>query len=186
MTTFDELWFLADEASQQAEQAYHTLDERYDDFREQERTERVSRRRFRTLAARVRQSGAPFGAHTIVYRDSGALLLVRHDGVDKWVLPGGGVDGDETFRKAAERELDEEAGIDAEYDGLAMATRVRIECDHYRTWGVLPIFEARATTYDPRIEDPDEEISDARWFAELPPDTRDRQDLVEWRRQRSL
>ncbi|EJN61603.1 NUDIX domain-containing protein [Halogranum rubrum] len=186
MTTFDELWFLADEADQQAEQAYHTLDERHDDFLQHDRTKRVSRRRFRTLATRVRQSGAPFGAHTIVYRDSGALLLVRHDGVDKWVLPGGGVDGDETFREAAERELAEEAGVDAEYDGLAMATRVHIECDGYRTWGVLPVFEARALTYEPHIDDPDEEISDARWFTDLPPDTRDRADLVEWRRQRSL
>lgn len=186
MTTVDQLWFLADEASQQAEQAYHTLDDRHDGFVEHERTNRVSRPRFRTLATRIKRSGAPFGAHTIVYRDSGELLLVRHDGVDKWVLPGGGVQSAETFREAAERELDEEAGIDAEYDGLAMATRVQIECDSYRTWGVLPIFEARAASLEPTIADPDDEISDARWFADLPPDTRDRADLVAWRRQRSL
>ena len=186
MTTVDQLWFLADEASQQAEQAYHTLDERHDEFVEYERTRQVSRGRFRTLATRVKQSGAPFGAHTIVYRESGELLLVRHDGVDRWVLPGGGVDPDESFREAAERELAEEAGVDADYDGLAMATRVRIECDSYRTWGVLPVFEARAASLEPTISDPDDEISDARWFADLPPDTRDRADLVAWRRRRSL
>lgn len=186
MTTINGLWFLADESSQRAEQAYHRLREKYTDFIRQTRTRQVSRRRFRTLATRVKQSGAPFGAHTIVYRDSGELLLVRHEGVDKWVLPGGGVEFEETFRAAAERELAEEAGIDADYEGLAMATRIDIECDAYRTWGVLPIFVARAASVEPSVDDPDGEISAARWFADLPPDTRDRDDLVAWRRQRSL
>lgn len=184
--TLDELWFLADEASQQAEQAYHTLDTRHDAFVEHERTRQVSRRRFRTLATRVKDSGAPFGAHTIVFRESGEILLVRHEGVDKWVLPGGGVQSGESFRETAKRELDEEAGIAAEYEGLAMANRIHIECDSYRTWGVLPIFEARAESLEPTIADPDDEISDAQWFDTLPPDTRDRADLVAWRRRRSL
>lgn len=186
MTSLDDLWFLADEANQRAEQAYHTLDSRHDDFVEYDRTRRVSRGRFRTLAERIEDCGAPFGAHTIVYRASGEVLLVRHEGVDKWVLPGGGVDDDESFREAAERELDEEAGIDADYEGLAMVTRVSILCDDYRTWGVLPIFEARAQSVEPTIADPDDEISAAEWFADLPADTRDRGDLVAWRRARSL
>ncbi|SDN28613.1 ADP-ribose pyrophosphatase YjhB, NUDIX family [Halogranum gelatinilyticum] len=186
MTSVDDLWFLADEASQRAEQAYHALDSRHADFVEYERTRRVSRGRFRTLAERVKHCGAPFGAHTIVYRESGEVLLVRHDGVDKWVLPGGGVDGGESFREAAERELDEEAGVDADYEGLAMVTRVFVRCGDYRTWGVLPVFEACAQSVEPSIDDPDDEISAAEWFADLPSDTRDRDDLVAWRRARSL
>lgn len=181
MTSLDDLWFLADEASQRAEQAYHRLQSRYSGFLEDDRTKQVSRRRFRTLAERVKATGAPFGAHTIVYRDSGELLLVRHEGVDMWVVPGGEVSSDETFREAAERELAEEAGVRADYDGLAMATRIDIECDEYTTWGILPVFAARAKTVGTSVNDPDGEISRAEWFADPPSDTRDREDLLAWR-----
>jgi 8-oxo-dGTP diphosphatase len=186
MTTLDDLWFLADEADQRAEQAYHRLQRRYDDFAERSLERRVSRRRFRTLARRVKRTGAPFGAHTIVYRDDGDLLLCRHEGVDLWVLPGGGVGEDESYAEAARRELSEEAGVEVVYDGLAMANRVEIRCDTYETWGVLPVFAAEAVTEVPSVADPDGEISTARWFEELPPDTRDRSHLVAWRRNRSF
>ena len=184
--TLDDLWYLADEASRRAERAYQRLRDRYSGFMERPTTRRVSRRRFRTLARRVRETGAPYGAHTIVYRESGELLLVRHEGVGMWVLPGGEVDAGESFREAARRELAEEAGVDAAYEGLAMANRVEIEHADYATWGVLPIFAARAETIEPAVDDPDGEISRARWFAEIPADTRDREDLVQWREQASL
>ena len=45
----DRLWYLADEAEQQAEQAYHRLTSRYDDFLERRHEKHVSRRRFKTL-----------------------------------------------------------------------------------------------------------------------------------------
>jgi 8-oxo-dGTP diphosphatase len=181
MTSLDNLWFLADEARQRAEQAYHALSDQYGSFVESSRTRRVSRARFRTLAHRVKDTGAPFGAHTIVYRPSGELLLVRHEGVDMWVVPGGGVGPQETFREAAERELAEEAGVTATYDGLAMATRIDIEFGDYRTWGVLPLFAARAAETTLTVDDPDDEISAARWFYDLPEDTRDREELLAWR-----
>ncbi len=181
--TLDDLWFLASEASQQAECAYHRLTDRHDDeaYLEFERTRSVSRERFRTLAERIRSSGAPYGAHTVVHRDSGELLLVRHEGVDMWVLPGGCVDAGESFHEAARRELDEEAGVSVAYDGLAMVTRVTVRHGDQGTWGVLPVFEARAESTAPTVDDPDGEISEARWFADLPPDTRDREDLLAWR-----
>ncbi|WP_122090120.1 NUDIX hydrolase [Halalkalicoccus subterraneus] len=181
MTTIDKLWFRASEASQRAERAYHRLRERHDACLERERHRRVSRGRFRTLTERVERTGAPYGAHTIVYRPSGELLLVRHDGVDLWVLPGGEVDPEEDFERAAVRELAEEAGVDAEYDGLGILTRVRITCGEYETVGVVPVFTARALTTETHIADPDDEISAARWFADLPEDTRDREDLLAWR-----
>jgi 8-oxo-dGTP diphosphatase len=186
MTTLDDLWFLADEANQRAEQAYHRLRRRYDEFMERSLDRRVSRRRFRTLARRVKETGAPFGAHTIVYRENGDLLLCRHEGVDLWVLPGGGVDDGETYAEAARRELHEEAGLTVDYDGLAMANRVQIRCDAYETWGVLPVFAAEAVTETPTVTDPDDEISRARWFDDLPEDTRDRTDLEAWRRRQSF
>lgn len=179
--SFDRLGYRAEEAERRAEQAYHDLRDRHEGFLERTHQKRVSRRRFETLLGRIRESGAPYGAHTIVYRSSGELLLVRHEGVDMWVLPGGAIDGEESFRQAAERELAEEAGIDVEYDGLAYLSQVEIEHGSYSTWGVLPVFEARALTTEPEVRDPDEEISDARWFARLPQDTRDREDLLAWR-----
>lgn len=181
MTTIDKLWFRANEASQRAEQAYHVLSKRHEGFLERERHRHVSKSRFRTLTERVENTGAPYGAHTIVYRPSGELLLVRHEGVDLWVLPGGEVDPDEEFERAAVRELAEEAGVDADYEGLGILTQVRITCDEYETWGVIPVFSARALTTETHIADPDEEISAAEWFSELPPDTRDRADLLAWR-----
>lgn len=182
MTTFDDLWFRAGEASQRAEQAYHRLREREEDFLEVEYHRQVSRPRFRTLTERIEQSGAPYGAHTIVYQPSGELLLVRHEGVDLWVLPGGEVDPDEEFQRTAVRELAEEAGVDAEYDGLGILTQVTITCGEYETHGVIPIFAARALSTETRIADPDEEISAAQWFSDLPEDTRDREELLAWRK----
>jgi len=184
MTAVDNLWYLADEADQQAERTYHRLSDDHTEYLEYERSRHVSRSRFRTLAERIRENGLPYGAHTLVYRESGELLLVRHEGVDMWVVPGGEVDADETFRTGARRELMEEAGVDAEFDGLAILARVSFRTDDYRTWGVLPVFEGRARTTDLSVRDPDEEISDARWFDDLPEDTRDRAELRRWRRQR--
>ncbi len=179
--TLSDLWFLADEADQRAAQAYHELTIEREPTVELSHHRRVSRKRFRTLAGRIRDTGAPYGSHTIVYRPSGELLLCRHECVGLWVLPGGEVNTGESFIAAAERELGEEAGIEASYEGLAIAARVEIRCDEHATWGVLPIFAAVAETTETLIADPDDEISAAEWFTELPEDTRDREDLLAWR-----
>lgn len=177
--------YLADEACRQAEVALHRLRRQHEDYLSPTQVRSVSKHRFRTLARRTADNGAPFGAHTLVYREDGDVLLVRHEGVDMWVVPGGGVDDGESFREAARRELGEEAGVEATYEGLALLTRVEYRTAGHDAWGVLPVFAARAETTDPEVSDPDDEISEARWFAELPPDTRDRDDIDTWR-QRAL
>lgn len=184
--TFDTLRYRAEEATRTAEQAYHELRGRTDTetLIERSRRHEVSRGRFRTLVDRIAQTGAPYGAHTIVYRPSGELLLVRHEGVDLWVLPGGGVDEDERFRDAAEREVEEEAGVEVDYDGLAILTRVEIACRSRSVTGVIPVFAAAAETTTPNVDDPDGEISRAKWFETLPDDTRDRDDVLAWHRHR--
>ncbi|MFB6223071.1 MAG: NUDIX hydrolase [Haloarcula sp.] len=184
MTSVDDLWYLSDGACQTAEQTYHDLRKRYTGFVEFTRYRRVPRNRFRDVAAAARDHGAPYGAHTLAYRPSRELLLVRHEGVDMWVFPGGELNDDETFQEAALRELGEESGIEATLEGLAMLGRVEFYCDGNMAWGVLPVFEARAETTDISVNDPDLEISDARWFDELPEDTRDREEIREWREQR--
>ncbi|MFB6188922.1 MAG: NUDIX hydrolase [Halapricum sp.] len=183
MTAVDNLWYLADEADQQAERTYHELQSAHENATEFSKTRWVSRPRFRTIAERVGENGLPYGAHSIVTRDSDELLLVRHRAVDMWVLPGGEVDGGEPFAAAARRELREEAGITATFDGLALLGRVEFHGDGHTTWGVLPIYEANAETTELSVEDPDGEIVDAQWFETLPEDTRDRRVLRSWQQE---
>ena len=178
--TVDRLWYLADEADQQAAQTYHDLEAAHSDHVEFSKTRWISRPRFRTIADRVTDNGLPYGAHTVVSRPSGEILLVRHTAVDKWVLPGGEVAQGESFEQAARRELSEEAGIDARFEGLALLGRVEFYSDDHSMWGVLPIYEAHAKSTDITVDDPDEEITDARWFETLPEDTRDRGLLESW------
>ncbi len=97
------------------------------------------------------------------------------------MVPGGEVGPGEELQRAAVRELAEEAGIDAEYEGLGILTRVTISCGEHETWGVVPVFAARALTTETHVADPDGEISAAGWFADLPEDTRDREELLAWR-----
>lgn len=50
------------------------------------------------------------GVRVLARREDGHILLVKHSYLPGWYLPGGGVDGGETLRGAAERELREETG----------------------------------------------------------------------------
>lgn len=50
------------------------------------------------------------GAYVVCVRD-GSLLMVRFTGVDRWALPGGGLDHGEDPRAAAVREVAEETGL---------------------------------------------------------------------------
>jgi len=180
MTAVDDLWYLATEARQQAEQVYHRLADDHEDYLEFTTTRRVSRSRFRTVASRIERQGLPYGAHTLAYRPSGELLLVKQAAIDTWVLPGGEVEPDERLLEGARRELHEEAGIDVDYDGLGILGEVRFRNASHETWGVLPVFQGEARETDPTVSDPDGEITEARWFSELPENTRDRSQLRGW------
>lgn len=57
--------------------------------------------------------GATLGVRVLAQRDDGAIMLVKHTYISGWHLPGGGVERDELAEEAAERELEEEAGLSA-------------------------------------------------------------------------
>jgi len=180
MTAVDNLWYLATEAEQRAEQRYQDLRERHDDYVEYTPRRRVSRPRFRTVAERIKARGLPYGAHTLTHHPDRGLLLVYHATVEMWVLPGGEVRPDESLTEGARRELEEEAGVDGQVRGLGILGRVQFRCDGHETWGVLPIYETDPAGTDLSVDDPDGEITDARWFEELPEGTRDRTVLEQW------
>ena len=55
------------------------------------------------------------GVKIIVENDNAEILMVRLSYAHKkWTFPGGGVDSNESFEKAAKRELEEEVGIKTE------------------------------------------------------------------------
>jgi 8-oxo-dGTP pyrophosphatase MutT (NUDIX family) len=69
--------------------------------------------------------------------DGGARVLMFNDrdpgipGSSWWVLPGGGIDGDETPREAARRELEEESGYVVDHADLYGPVAVRVALHGY-------------------------------------------------------
>jgi ADP-ribose pyrophosphatase YjhB (NUDIX family) len=66
------------------------------------------------------------GASIAVFKDRKVLLVKRGHApfAGLWSLPGGKVEGDETPRQAACRELKEETGIEAEVEGIIDTVKV--------------------------------------------------------------
>ena len=94
----------------------------------------------------------------IVYRDDGRILLVRSRfSRQKWALPGGGVDRNESYEQAAVREVLEEIGLkihNLRYLGKANSH------ESYAKFSVR-VFVAHASDYDIKCNF---EIMEAWWF----------------------
>ncbi|WP_436925231.1 NUDIX hydrolase [Halosimplex amylolyticum] len=98
-------------------------------------------------------------------------LLIRHEGEpDRWGTPGGGHEPGETMAETARREVREETGIEVDLAGVFRARRKTAvhENDPDRRFQMLTVwFDADAQATE--IDIGDDEIVEARWFAE-PPD----------------
>ena len=94
----------------------------------------------------------------IVYRDDGKILLVRgRFSRQKWALPGGGVNRNESYEQAAVRETLEEIGLkihNLQYLGKANSH------ESYAKFSVR-VFAAHASDYGIKCNF---EIMEARWF----------------------
>ncbi len=98
-------------------------------------------------------TGRPSMRHDLAVRDGASIAVFKNRRVllvkrgrapfaGLWSLPGGKLEGDETPREAARRELKEETGIEAEVDGVVDTVRVAAgEGTIYR----LTVFYGRAT-----------------------------------------
>ena len=94
----------------------------------------------------------------IVYRDDGKILLVRgRFSRQKWALPGGGVNRNESYEQAAVREVLEEIGLkihNLRYIGKANSH------ESYAKFSVR-VFAAHTSDCDIKCNF---EIMEARWF----------------------
>ena len=112
--------------------------------------------------------GMTLGTRTAVFDEAGRVLLVRHTYSEGWVLPGGGVERNETIFESAMREVQEEANVHAEEVPVLMGFCNNDEVfpgDH------VAILVLRRFTRQAFV--PNSEIAAAEFFHldGLPPDT---------------
>ncbi len=94
----------------------------------------------------------------IVYRDDGDILLVKNRfSRQKWALPGGGVNRNESYEQAAAREVLEEVGL--KIDNLRYLGKANSH-ESYTTFPVR-MFVAHASTQDIKCNF---EIMEVRWI----------------------
>ncbi len=113
------------------------------------------------------RSGEEYSAGGVVVKGLDVLVVVPKrraaNGAKVLALPKGHVDGDETPEEAAQREVREEGGVDAELVDLLGDVRYR-----YKRGGRLIDKHVRFFLFEylsGSPEDHDHEISEARWIA---------------------
>lgn len=122
------------------------------------------------VTRRPEQAGGPSESYAGDVEDRERALLILPRGESAWGIPGGGLEGEESFAEAARREVVEEAGIECEITGLWHLRHLR--------WGSEDVTDDRVTHslhvfFDAEyaggtIAVQQGEVNGAAWFAELP------------------
>lgn len=77
----------------------------------------------------------------LVKNDIGQVLVVKESGRTWWDLPGGGMDHDEDLHAAIRRELEEEVGLQGDFDYRIIAVDSPAYLEHANVWQIRLIFE---------------------------------------------
>lgn len=149
---------------------------RYDgDARRRENTIALAPARWTALEA----DASDWGVGVFCYHD-GSVLLVREG--DEWLLPGGTLEPGETFEEAVRREAYEETGVVIEIEGLAAIAEQTFVSESnpahrfdFRFATFLATAADPTTADDPGLAG--EGIDEAKWVADIPENTFER-DLV--------
>lgn len=106
------------------------------------------------------------------------LLIKQFEHKEQWGVPKGHLKEDETLEECARREIREEAGIEV----VLLARLPDVVTKYRRELKTVCSWLARPTGDDePRHDDPDSEVADARWFDldALPPVHAYQRELIE-------
>lgn len=103
------------------------------------------------------------GTAVLLEKDGKILLLKRKGahGEGSWCMPGGSIDVGESFRKAAEREVKEETGMDVKYEKIISVSNDIMYGAHWITLGAKAIFNKKQ---QPKLMEP-EKCSEIGWFS---------------------
>ncbi|MFB6215661.1 MAG: NUDIX hydrolase [Candidatus Aenigmatarchaeota archaeon] len=149
------------------------LDKYNAEYREIE--EFLEKEEFEAARARVRK-GLKYGVGALV-RHGNKVLLVKNHWSSGWILPGGGVEKDESLEEAVRREIKEETGLRIEVDTPFLVEKQVFRNNGEQVSNYFILFSAG--TGSPELDIDNREIEDAEWFSEIPENTRHRGKILE-------